>query len=113
LAERKPVIEETRENPYSPQGWDKHDLKSASMQFRAFVNTSQGWHWIANYLGVKQRHYERKMAPANPSEVSHGAYIELAARVSELTLLARAIETLVGLEEEIGKEQSRGEKAEN
>ncbi len=96
--------EQTSENPYCPQGWDEGDQRTASREFQSFINT-KAYTWIANYLGCKQRQCESKMAPNKPSDVTHLEFVELASRINEHTRIWGALQTLLGLDKELGKVQ--------
>lgn len=97
-------MEQTAENPYCPKDWNEHDLKAASVQFNAFLE-SDAYKWLANYLGCRQRQCEKGMAPKKPSALEHAEYVELASRTNEIICLWGAIGTLAGLMNELGKEK--------
>ncbi len=93
------------EDPYLPEGWNRDDLKAASMQWNAFMNTD-AFTWIGHYLGSKQRLHERGMAPNKPSDKSYEEYIELASRVNEINTLWAALHTLSGFMNVPGKDDN-------
>lgn len=96
--------EQTAENPYCPVSWDDSDLRIASREFEAFLDT-KAYAWMANYLGCNQRHYEKSMAPKKPSGLTHLEFVEMASRINEHTKIWEGLRTLLGLDKELGKVQ--------